>query len=312
MKYKRTNQLMGRIRSMTSKELKNIIEGEFATNLFQKKEVRKTFHNNEWWWVLEDVISVITDTADARDYIKKMKSRDDGLKEGWGQIVTPLLIPTKGGKQNINCSNLQGLLRIIQSVPSDKAEPFKKWLAKTGFERIQEQQNPDLITQRMMLTYQLQGRDERWIRNRIDGAITRKELTTEWKNRDVKEGQEFATLTNIISQETFGISISQHKEYKGLKKENLRDNMTEMELIFQRMGEQATIDEVKAQNAQGFDANKQATRKGASNAGIARQAYEKASGRKVVSCENFIKNIKQAQLDMPKNDKIKRKDSKYK
>lgn len=302
---------------MTNKELKNIIEGEFATNLFQKKEIRKTFHNNEWWFSIVDLISALCDYEDyqkAGEYWRKVKQR---LKEEDSEVVTichELKLPSwkDGKKYPTDCINVAGILRLIQEIPTKKAEPFKKWLAKTGFERIQEQQNPDLIAQRMMLTYQLQGRDKRWIRNRIDGAITRKELTTEWKNRDVKEGQEFATLTNIISQETFGISISKHKEIKGLKKENLRDNMTEMELIFQRMGEQATIDETKARNARGFDENKQATRKGARNAGIAREAYENASGRKVVSCENFINNIKQAQLDMPKNDKIKRKDSKYK
>lgn len=293
---------------MTNKELKTIIEGEFATNLFQKKEIRKTFHNNEWWFSVVDLIDALCEYNNydkAKSYWSTLKER---LNNENSELVTKcdqLKLPSwKDGKNYpTDCINVAGILRLIQEIPTKKAEPFKKWLAKTGFERIQEQQNPDLITQRMMLTYQLQGRDKRWIRNRIDGAITRKELTKEWKNRDVKEGQEFATLTNIISQETFGVSISKHKEIKGLKKENLRDNMTEMELIFQRMGEQATIDEVKAQNAQGFDANKQATRKGASNAGIARQAYEKASGRKVVSCENFINNIKQAQLDLPENDK---------
>lgn len=302
---------------MTNKELRNIIEGEFATNLFQKKEIRKTFHNNEWWFSVVDLIDALCDYNDsekAKKYWFTTKTRLEQVGSELSTFCRQLKIPSKkdGKLYPTDCINVAGILRLIQEIPTKKAEPFKKWLAKTGFERIQEQQNPDLIAQRMMLTYQLQGRDERWIRNRIDGAITRKELTTEWKNRDVKEGQEFATLTNIISQETFGISISKHKEIKGLKKENLRDNMTEMELIFQRMGEQATIDEVKAQNAQGFDANKQATRKGASNAGTARKAYEEASGRRVVSCENFIKNIKQAQLDMPKNDKIKKKDGKYK
>ena len=292
---------------MTSKELKNIIEGEFATNLFQKKEIRKTFHNNEWWFSVIDLIDALCEYNDykkAKSYWGTLKER---LNDENSEVVTKcdqLKMTAPDGKQReTDCINVAGILRLIQEISTKKAEPFKKWLAKTGFERIQEQQNPDLITQRMMLTYQLQGRDERWIRNRIDGAITRKELTNEWKNRDVKEGQEFATLTNIISQETFGISISKHKEIKGLKKENLRDNMTEMELIFQRMGEQATIDETKARNARGFDENKQATRKGARNAGIAREAYENASGRKVVSCENFISNIKQAQLDLPENDK---------
>lgn len=207
-------------------------QGECVVAKFLKKAVRKTFHNNEWWFVLEDIIEALVYTKDAKAYIKTMKHRDEELSKGWLQIVTPLEIETNGGKQKINCSNIEGILRLVQSVPSKNAEPFKKWLARVGFERIQEQQNPDLAVKRAILYYELQGRDKQWIQNRIDGQFTRNELTGEWNERGVAPGQEFATLTNIISQETFGVSVSKHKEIKSLKKENLRDNMTNIELIF--------------------------------------------------------------------------------
>ena len=280
-------------------EKKSIVipkQGECVIAKFLKKDVRKTFHNNEWWFVLEDIIEALVETKDAKDYLKKMKSRDEGLLEGWGQIVTPLFFQTKGGRQQINCSNIEGILRIIQSVPSKNAEPFKKWLAKVGFERIQEQQNPDLTVKRAILYYELQGRDREWIQNRIDGQFTRNELTGEWKQRGVQKGQEYATLTNIISQETFGVSVSKHKEIKGLKKEDLRDNMTNIELIFQRLGEQATIDIARNRDTIGFDQNKKAARDGGASAGEARKAYENRIGSKVVTNDNFLKNKNQLKL----------------
>lgn len=265
-------------------------QGECVVAKFLKKAVRKTFHNNEWWFVLEDIIEALVDTKDAKTYIKTMKHRDEELSKGWLQIVTPLEIETNGGRQKVNCSNIEGILRLVQSVPSKNAEPFKKWLARVGFERIQEQQNPDLAVKRAILYYELQGRDKQWIQNRIDGQFTRNELTGEWNERGVLPGQEFGTLTNIISQETFGVSVSKHKEIKGLKKENLRDNMTNIELIFQRLGEEATIEVTKQRNAIGFEQNKKAARDAGASAGDARKAYENRIGTKVVSSDNFLKN----------------------
>jgi hypothetical protein len=216
-------------------------------------------------------------------------------------ICRQLKVPSKDGKSyDTDCANIEGILRIVQSVPSKNAEPFKKWLAKVGFERLQEQANPDITVRRAILYYELQGRDKQWIQNRIDGQFTRNELTGQWKQRGVKEGQEYATLTNIISQETFGVSISKHKEVKSLKKENLRDNMTNIELIFQRLGEEATIEVTKQRNAQGFDANKKAARDGGASAGEARKAYENKIGNKVVTSDNFLQNkeiIKTIQAD---------------
>jgi DNA-damage-inducible protein D len=273
-------------------------QGECVVSKFLGKEQRKTFHNNEWWFVLADVIIALTETTNVESYIKSMKNRDPELAKGWLQFVTPLEFNTAGGPQKINCSNMEGIFRIVQSISSKNAEPFKKWLAKTGFERLQEIENPELAHKRAVMYYKLQGRDDHWIRNRLDGISTREELTNEWKNRDIKPGQEYATLTNIISQETFGVSVSKHKEIKTLKKENLRDHMSTMELIFQRLGEQATIDETKRHNSQGFEANKKSARDGGSSAGAARKAYEEKSGIKIVTAENFINNL-------PKNAELK-------
>ncbi len=278
-------------------------QGECVVGKFLRKEVRKTFYNGEWWFVLNDIIVALTETKDPSDYMKKVKSRDNGLSEGWGQIVTPLEIATTGGKQKLNCASIEGILRIVQSIPSKNAEPFKKWLAKTGFERLQERNNPDLTVKRAILYYELQGRDKQWIQNRIDGQFTRNELTGEWKQRGVKEGQEYATLTNIISQQTFGVSVSKHKEIKSLKKENLRDNMTNIELIFQRLGEEATIAVTRRRDAKGFEQNKRAAIDGGESAGEARKAYENKIGNKVVTTDNFLKKIEEEKINLLEGNK---------
>ena len=218
-----------------------------------------------------------------------------------------LKLPAKDGKNyETDCANIEGLLRIIQSVPSKNAEPFKKWLAKTGFERLQEQSNPDLTVKRAILYYELQGRDKQWIQNRIDGQFTRNELTGEWKQRGVKEGQEYATLTNIISQETFGVSVGKHKEIKSLKKESLRDHMTNIELIFQRLGEEATIEVTRQRDVKGFEQNKKAARDGGASAGEARKAYENKIGSKVVTPDNFLKKIEQENNSLLENQDIEK------
>jgi prophage antirepressor-like protein len=293
---------------MNNEKQKELIpkQGECVVGKFLRKNVRKTFYNDEWWFVLNDIVIALTETKDPADYMKKVKSRDDGLSEGWGQIVTPLEIETTGGKQKLNCSNIEGLLRIVQSIPSKNAEPFKKWLAKTGFERLQEQSNPDLTVKRAILYYELQGRDKQWIQNRIDGQFTRNELTGEWKQRGVKEGQEYATLTNIISQETFGVSVGKHKEIKSLKKESLRDHMTNIELIFQRLGEEATIEVTRQRDVKGFEQNKKAARDGGASAGEARKAYENKIGSKVVTPDNFLKKIEQENNSLLENQDIEK------
>ena len=278
-------------------------EGETIENKFGNEKIRKQFHLNEWWWVLEDIIFILTESKDPKDYIKKMKSRDEGLSEGWGQIVTPLIFDTNGGPQKINCSNLEGILRIIQSIPSKNAEPLKRWLAKTGFERIQEKQNPELAIKRAILEYELQGRDKQWIQERIEGIVVRNNLTNEWKNRDVK-GQEYGILTNVISQTTFDVSIKEHQAIKGLAKEknvNIRDHMTPIELLFNRLGEYTALIKTKENNAKGFKENLEAAKIGGRSAGKARKAYEEETGVKVVSPDNFIQNIQQDNLEFKNN-----------
>lgn len=278
-------------------------EGETIENKFGNEKIRKQFHLNEWWWVLEDIIFILTESKDPKDYIKKMKSRDEGLSEGWGQIVTPLVFDTNGGPQKINCSNLEGILRIIQSVPSKNAEQLKRWLAKTGFERIQEKQNPELAIKRAILEYELQGRDKQWIQERIEGIVVRNNLTNEWKNRDVK-GREYGILTNVISQTTFDVSIKEHQAIKGLSKEkniNIRDHMTPIELLFNRLGEYTALIKTKENNAKGFKENLEAAKIGGRSAGKARKAYEDETGVKVVSPDNFIQNIQQDNLEFKDN-----------
>ena len=188
--------------------------------IFQKKEIRKTIHNNEWWFVIEDVVSVLTDSVQPKGYIKDMRRRDPELTKGWGQIATPLSIETRGGKQKLNCANTEGIFRIIQSIPSPKAEPFKRWLAKVGYERVREIEDPELATKRTRALYKAKGYSDDWIEKRMRGIAIREELTDEWKNRGVKENIEYSILTAEISKAAFGMTPSEYIKYKGLDREN--------------------------------------------------------------------------------------------
>lgn len=282
-------------------------QGECVVGKFLKKEVRKIYHGGEWWFSMVDIIASLTESKDPKDYWYRLKNRmGDEESAELSTICRQLKLPSKDGKNyEADCANIEGILRIVQSVPSKNAEPFKRWLAKTGFERLQENNNPDLTIRRAVMYYELQGRDKQWIQNRIDGQFTRNELTGEWQKRGVQVGQEYATLTNIISQETFGVSASKHKEIKSLKKQSLRDNMTNIELIFQRLGEESTIEVTKRYNAQGFEQNKKAARKGGESAGEARKAYEQKMGSKVVSGDNFLENKnKTKQIELIENSEI--------
>jgi len=177
--------------------------------IFQRKEIRKTIHNNEWWFVIEDVVSALTDSVQPKGYIKDMRRRDSELAKGWGQIATPLMIETKGGKQQLNCANTEGIFRIIQSIPSKKAEPFKRWLAKVGYERVQEIEDPELATKRTRALYKAKGYSNDWIEKRMRGVAIREELTDEWKHRGVKEKIEYSILTAEISKAAFGMTPSE-------------------------------------------------------------------------------------------------------
>jgi prophage antirepressor-like protein len=258
--------------------------------LFESKQIRTVWNETEqkWYFVVADVVQVLTDTPNPTDYIKKMRKRDELLSQGWGQLVTPLLVDTPGGKQKLNCANAQGLLRIIQSIPSPKAEPFKLWLAQVGSDRLDEIENPELATQRTRELYKLKGYPDDWIEKRMRSIAIREELTEEWKNRGVKEQKEYAILTAEISKATFGLTPSQYKKVKGLKSQNLRDHMNDLELIFSMLGEASTTAIVKTQNPKGFIQNQKAAKQGGAVAGKARRDLETKTGQKVVSSENYL------------------------
>ena len=257
--------------------------------IFRKHEIRKTIHNNEWWFVVNDVVLALTDSPNVQDYIKKMRKRDNELSKGWGQIVTPLSMCTSGGIQKLNCANTEGIFRIIQSIPSPKAEPFKRWLARVGYERIQEIENPELATKRTRALYKAKGYSDDWIEKRMRGIAIREELTDQWQKRGIKEQKEYEILTAEISKATFEMTPSAYKKHKGLKRENLRDHMTDLELIFSMLGEASTKEIAVNKNAQGYVENKQVACEGGAVAGNARKELERKSGKKVVSKENYRK-----------------------
>jgi DNA-damage-inducible protein D len=262
--------------------------------LFESKQIRTIWNevDKKWYFVVADVIQVLTDTPNPSDYIKKMRKRDEELSKGWGQFVTPLSVDTIGGKQKLNCASAKGLLRIIQSIPSPKAEPFKLWLAQVGSDRLDEIENPELATQRTRELYKLKGYPDDWIEKRMRSIAIREELTDEWKNRGVKEQIEYSILTAEISRATFGLTPSEYKKIKGLKSQNLRDHMTDLELIFSMLGEASTTEIVKTQNPKGFIQNKKAAKQGGGVAGNARRELESRTGKRVVSTDNYLPEAK--------------------
>jgi hypothetical protein len=257
--------------------------------VFKGKQVRKTIHNNEWWFVIEDVVSVLTDSVQPSGYIKDMRRRDPELSKGWGQIATPLLVETAGGSQKINCANTEGIFRIIQSIPSPKAEPFKRWLAKVGYERIQEIEDPELATKRTRMLYKLKGYSDDWIEKRMRGIAIREELTDEWQKRGAKEDKEYEILTAEISKAAFGITPSEYQKLKGLKRENLRDHMDDLELIFTMLGERSTTEIHRNEDSQGVKKLKADAQAGGKIAGNARKALEKRLKRPIVSGHNYLR-----------------------
>ena len=256
--------------------------------VFNKKSIRRTLHNGEWWFSVVDVVQVLTDSTNPSDYIKKLRSRDINLSEGWGQIVTPLSIETLGGKQKLNCANTEGLFRIIQSIPSPKAEPFKRWLTKVGYERVQEIEDPELASKRARAIYKAKGYDDAWIEKRMRSIAIREELTDEWKNRGISQDKEFSILTAEISKATFGMTPSEYKKHKELKRENLRDHMTDLELIFSMLGEASTVEITKNKDTQGFKENYSAAREVGTIAGNVRRELEQKSGKSVIAKTNYI------------------------
>ncbi|MEK6811623.1 MAG: Bro-N domain-containing protein [Nanoarchaeota archaeon] len=262
--------------------------------LFEEKTVRRVRLHDEWWFVISDIVAVLTDSKDPSQYLKRLRSRDTALNDifkGGVQFVPPLGIEfdTAGGRQMMQCWNTMGVLRLIQSIPSPKAEPFKRWLAKVGFERLEEIENPELGAKRMREIYKQKGYSDEWIEKRIRGIAIRDELTEEWKKRGVKEQVEYAILTSEISKATFGMTPTEYKRFKSLKnpKENLRDHMTDLELIFTMLGEASTTEIAKRKDAKGFSENEKVSIEGGTVAGNARKELEKRTGAKVSTKVNY-------------------------
>ena len=259
--------------------------------IFQTKKIRKTIYQNEWWFSVADIIEALTDTVNVRDYIKKMKKRDAELDAYWGTNCPPLeMMARDGKKRKITSANVETIFRIIQSIPSPKAEPFKRWLARVGYERVQEIEDPELATKRTRALYKAKGYSSGWIEKRMRGIEVRETLTDEWKKRGVKEDREYAILTAEISKATFGMTPSEYQKFKGLERENLRDHMDDLELIFSMLGEASTTKIAKGRDARGFQENRVAARKGGKIAGDARRKLEIESGKKVTTRKNYLKN----------------------
>lgn len=261
--------------------------------LFQSRKIRRVWHEKEWWFVIIDIVSVLTDSVQPEGYIKDLRRRDSVLGQGWWQIATPLFIETTGGRQKINCANTKGILRIIQSIPSPKAEPFKMWLAQVGQERLEEIENPELAQERMKKLYEKKGYPKDWIDKRLRGIAIRQGLTDEWKARGVKADRDYAILTAEISKATFGMTPSQYKKYKNIPsktKLNLRDNMTDLELIFTMLGERVTIEISQKEKPVVMPQHKSVARRGGKVAGDARKATEHEINSPVISKENFLEN----------------------
>jgi hypothetical protein len=258
--------------------------------VFKNKGIRRILHNNEWHFAVVDVVAALTDSDKPRDYWYRMKKREQvasgiELSTFCRQLK---LEATDGKKYQTEVADTEGIFRIIQSIPSPKAEPFKRWLAKVGYERVQEIEDPELATKRTKALYRAKGYSEAWIEKRMRGIAVRAELTDEWKNRGVKGEPEYAILTAQISKAAFGLTPSEYKELKGLERENLRDHMTDLELIFSMLGEAATTEIARKQDARGFDENRTASHKGGRIAGEAREKLEQETGEKVVSRNNYL------------------------
>ena len=277
---------------MSKKNIVPVGHGEDRIAIFQEKAIRRSWHKEEWWFALADVVVALTDTVDARQYIKKMRSRDPQLDANWGTTCTPLPLLAPDGKvRATNCANTEGIFRIIQSIPSPKAEPFKRWLAQVGYERVKEIEDPELASARARELYEAKGYPKDWIEKRMRAIAVRGALTDEWKARGVAEGREYAILTAEIARATFGVTPGDHKKLKGLeqaKTANLRDHMTDLELIFTMLGEAGTTEIAKRKDAQGFKQNQTAARAGGAVAGNARKELEAKTGTPVISQQNYL------------------------
>ncbi len=263
--------------------------------LFGSSKIRKTLHENEWWFSVVDAVSALTESENPNDYWFKMKIRvkgEDGFEVS--TICRQLKLEAMDGKmRETDCANTEGMFRIIQSIPSPKAEPFKRWLAKVGYERVQEIEDPELATKRTRALYKAKGYSDDWIEKRMRGIAIREELTDEWQNRGAKYAQDYEILTAEISKATFGVTPREYKELKGLERENLRDHMTDLELIFNMLGERATTEIHRTEDSKGMPKLKSDAKAGGDIAGGAREKLEERLGRPIVTQKNFLKSTEQ-------------------
>lgn len=258
--------------------------------VFQDKKIRRVWHDDEWYFSVVDVVGVLTDSLDAKDYWYRLKKRESEYGIELSTICRQLKLKSPDGKLRLtDCANTKSLFRIIQSIPSKKAEPFKQWLAQVGYDRIEEIENPELGQDRVKEYYELKGYPKEWIDKRLRGIAVRQELTDEWRNRDVNEGKDFAILTNEISKATFGKTVGEYKEFKQLQKknQNLRDHMNDWELILTMVGEKATTDITKESDSQGFNECKDSAKEGGEVAHETRKSIERRLSKSVISEENF-------------------------
>ena len=277
------------------------MEEETHIAIFNGKAIRRKLISNKWFFSVVDIVRVLTDSSDPNDYWYRLKKREKESSEiELSTFCRQLKLMSADSKEyETDCADTEGIFRIIQSIPSKKAEPFKRWLAKVGYERVQEIENPELAQDRMKQLYELKGYSKDWIEKRLRGIAIRQELTDEWKNRGIQQEIDFAILTNEISKATFGKTVDEYKILKKLKRENLRDHMDDLELIFSMLGEAATTKIAKSQDVQGFEENKTAAKQGGDVAGNARKELESKTGESVLTEDNF--------LETPEKKKKKRK-----
>ena len=265
--------------------------------IFKGRKIRRTLHKNEWWFSVADICGALTDSPDAGAYWRKLKQR---LQEEGSEVVTFChglkLQAADGKKYGTDCATTEGIFRIIQSIPSHKAEPFKRWLAKVGYERVQEIEDPELAAKRTRMLYKLKGYSEEWIEKRMRGIAIREELTDEWQKRGAQEQRDYEILTAEISKATFGVTPSEYKTLKGLARQNLRDHMDDFELIFTMLGERSTTEIHRNEDSKGVPKLKEDARSGGKIAGNARKELEKKLGRSVVSRRNYLKTPQDKRL----------------
>ncbi|MBL7148021.1 MAG: Bro-N domain-containing protein [Nanoarchaeota archaeon] len=281
------------------------MEQEKSLVVFQDKKIRRVWCENKWYFSVVDIVYALTESTDAKDYWYRLKKREvESSQIELSTFCRQLKLQSSDGKKYFtDCANTENMFRIIQSIPSKKAEPFKRWLAKVGYERVQEIENPELAQDRVKEYYELKGYPKDWIDKRLRGIAIRQELTDEWKNRGIQEKKDFAILTNEISKASFGKTVKEYKNFKGLSRtnQNLRDHMTDWEIILTMVGEKATTDITTSRDSQGFNACKDSAVEGGTIAKHTRKEIEKKTGKKIVSNENYLDLIEKKKRMIDKN-----------